>query len=220
MSPSVAARFFHWTRHLRFRPRLTGATVVAAMLFVIFSTSLSINRSLLLAFNGGAALFLITMAVTMVHATADHMRQQAKLQDEGKWTVLALSLAVSGVSLAALYLELHGAKIHLLSDVILASASILLSWLFVATMFALHYAHSFYLEPEPAQSRLIFPGTNAPDYWDFMYFSVVLSMACQVSDVQITDRVVRRTALLHGVVAFFFNVIIIAITVNVVAGVL
>jgi uncharacterized membrane protein len=220
MNTSVNARILQLTRHLRFRPRLASAVVVATLLFVYLSTFLSINRALLLAFNGGAAFFLIAIAITMVRATPDLMRQQAKVQDEGKWTVLALSLAVSGVTLIALYLELHGAKIHSLSDVILASASILLSWLFVATMFALHYAHSFYLKPEPIAGRLIFPGTDQPDYWDFMYFSIVLSMACQVSDVQITDRIVRRTALLHGVVAFFFNVIIIAITVNVVAGVL
>jgi uncharacterized membrane protein len=79
---------------------------------------------------------------------------------------------------------------------------------------------AFYLNPVCEDNGLVFPGTAEPDYWDFMYFSVVLSMTFQVSDVQITARPIRRLALLHGIVASFFNVTIIAITVNVVAGIL
>lgn len=190
------------------------------MLFILLSPALSVTRSLLLAFNGGAALFLIAITFMMARATAESMRKRARQQNEGQWAVLVCSLAVSGVILLALYLELHAAKGHSVGDVILASSSILLSWLFLAVMFALQYAHSFYLARDPGQSGLIFPGTDLPDYWDFMYFSVVLSMTFQVSDVQITDRIIRRIALLHGIVAFFFNVIIIALTVNVVAGIL
>ena len=219
-SSPIIARFLHWARRVRSRPSFASAIIVGIVLFALLSPTLNATRSLLLAFNGGAVLFLVAMAVTMARATGHHMRQRAQLQNEGKWTVLGLSLAIAGVILIALYLELHGAKSHSLADVVLASSSILLSWLFLATVFAMHYAHGFYLTPDPAQGGLVFPGTDAPDYWDFMYFSVVLSMACQVSDVQITNRVIRRVALLHSMVAFFFNVIIIAITVNVVAGVL
>jgi uncharacterized membrane protein len=216
----INAKVQHWTRHLRYRPRLTIAIAVALALFVLLRFVVNVTRASLLAFDAGAILFLVSISITMARANSDQMQRQAKLQDEGKWTVLSLSLAISGVILIALYLELHGAKSHSWIDVALAGASILLSWLFLATMFALHYAHSYYLEPEKKQKCLIFPGTDAPDYWDFMYFSVVLSMACQVSDVQITDRVLRRVALLHGVVAFFFNVIIIAISVSIASGIL
>ena len=100
--------------------------------------------------------------------------------------------------------------------VALASSTIFLAWLFVAVVFAQHYAHIYYLKP----GQLVFPGTDAPDYLDFTYFSVVLSMCCQTSDVAITSSSLRRLVMLHSVVSFFFNVIIIAITVNVVAGVL
>ena len=83
-------------------------------------------------------------------------------------------------------------------------------------MFAQQYAHSFYVKA----GQLVFPGTEQPDYWDFTYFAVVLSMCCQTSDVAVSSSSMRRLVMLHGVVSFFFNVIIIAITVNVVAGVL
>ena len=112
--------------------------------------------------------------------------------------------------------ELHAAKDKSLADIVLASSTIFLSWLFVAVVFAQQYAHSFYLTP----GQLAFPGTETPDYLDFTYFSVVLSMCCQTSDVAITASPLRRLVMLHSIVAFFFNVIIIAITVNVVAGVL
>ncbi len=98
----------------------------------------------------------------------------------------------------------------------LAAASIVLSWCFLNTMFGLHYAHEYYMRaPDKA---LLFPGDAEPDYWDFMYFAFVLGMTFQVSDVQITRPRVRRIALVHGIIAFFFDVFILALSVNVVAG--
>jgi len=199
---------------------LSAAVIMSAVLFLVLLQVLNFTMALLLAFNGGVLVFLIAAAVSMLDARPERMRKLARQQEEGKWVVLLISLVVSGVILLSLYLELHAAKGHLLYGVLLACSSILLSWLFLAVMFALHYAHEFYLAENPAQAGLIFPGTDVPDYWDFMYFSVILNMTFQVSDVQITNRSVRRTALLHSMVAFFFNVIIIAISVNVVAGVL
>ena len=127
-----------------------------------------------------------------------------------------MSLCVAGVVLGALSNELHAAKNKSLGDIALASSSILLSWLFVAVIFAQQYAHSYFMKP----GLLVFPGTDHPDYWDFTYFAVVLSMCCQTSDVAVSSSSMRRLVMLHSVVSFFFNVIIIAITVNVVAGVL
>ena len=85
-------------------------------------------------------------------------------------------------------------------------------------MFALHYAHDYYHAADTTATGLDFPGAEKPDYWDFMYFAFVIGMTFQVSDVQISRRIMRRVALLHSVIAFFFNVVIIAITVNIVAG--
>src|SRR5208282_440509 len=107
--------------------------------------------------------------------------------------------------------------------VMLAALTILLSWFFMNTMFALHYAHGYYGDADPssdyrATGGLVFPGHPEPDYWDFLYFSFVIGMTFQVSDVQIEDHGLRRVALAHGVLAFFFNVVILALVINLLAG--
>jgi uncharacterized membrane protein len=205
---------------MRSRPRLITAALITLALFVALLPLMSVSRALLVSFDIGIAIFLALLVNVMSRATPSRMRQRAKLQDEGKWVVLGASLILSVVIMLALYLELHAGRDKSVRDALLAGSTIFLSWLFVAAIFSQQYAHSFYLDPACQDGGLVFPGTAEPDYWDFMYFSIVLSMTFQVSDVQITARPIRHLALLHGVVAFFFNVTIIAITVNVVAGIL
>jgi len=100
----------------------------------------------------------------------------------------------------------------------LAGSSIVLSWLFFSVIFALQYAHSDYTARTAGTPALLFPNNQVPDYWDYLYFSVVLSMTFQTSDVNIAGRHVRHLVLLHSVAAFFFNVVILALTVNALAG--
>jgi uncharacterized membrane protein len=98
-------------------------------------------------------------------------------------------------------------------------ATIFVSWAFIHTIFALHYAHEYYGERgDHAIGGLIFPGRQPPDYWDFLYFSLVIAMTSQVSDVVITSKVIRRIATVHGALAFFFNVSVIAVTVNIISN--
>jgi len=99
-----------------------------------------------------------------------------------------------------------------------AALSVVLSWLFMNTTFALHYAHGYYGDDGHLQGGLDFPCTPKPDYWDFVYFSFVVGMCFQVSDVTVSGRHMRHVTLLHSVVAFFFNVFILAISVSVVGG--
>ncbi len=80
-------------------------------------------------------------------------------------------------------------------------------------MFALHYAHDYYGEGNRANG-LIFPGKDKPDYWDFMYFAFVIGMTFQVSDVQVSNRLIRRLVVTHGALSFVFNAAILAVTVN------
>jgi uncharacterized membrane protein len=100
----------------------------------------------------------------------------------------------------------------------LAAATIVLSWAAIHTTFALHYAHEYYRGGEVG--GLAFPGDGEqqPDYWDFVYFSFVIGMTAQVSDVGITDRMIRRTAIAHGVVSFIFNTALLALMVNIAAS--
>jgi uncharacterized membrane protein len=203
-------------KHIVHRPRLVTSALVATAFFFVLLPAMPVSRALLIAFDAGAGLFLVLVLILMFSASVESMRARAKILDEGKWAVTGLSICVAAVVLVALSHELHAARDKSLGDVALASCTIFLAWLFVALVFAEHYAHSFYTEA----GQLVFPGTETPDYLDFTYFSLVLSMCCQTSDVAITSSAFRRPVMLHSVVAFFFNVIIIAITVSVVAGVL
>ena len=155
------------------------------------------------------------------------MRRRAQIEDERRSAVLILSVAVATAILLTIISQLHGLK-DLPSGFValhvgLAAITILLSWFFMNTMFALHYAHGYYGDADPPNDYkpvggLIFPGKVTPDYWDFLYFSFVVGMTFQVSDVQIEDHELRRAVLGHGVLAFFFNVVVLALTINIFAG--
>jgi uncharacterized membrane protein len=105
---------------------------------------------------------------------------------------------------------------------VLAETTILLSWIFAHTVFAVHYAHDYYTDLDRKRDPgLSFPGDDdTPDYWDFMYFSFVVGMTCQVSDVQVTRDHWRRLVLAHGVISFLYNTIVLALSINLTAGLL
>ncbi|MGN6322175.1 MAG: DUF1345 domain-containing protein [Dyella sp.] len=218
---AVHARRRVWApvRFVRARPLLTVSAIVFVVACVVLSVlGVRLASAVLLGFDLGALLFLSMLARMFTRATAAHMARQAHCQDTGRRTTLWVAVSVSIVVMVALFTEMHAAKGGGLASMGMAAASIVLSWLFMNTMYALHYAHGFYGEFGKQHEGLEFPGTPQPDYWDFVYFAFVIGMCFQVSDVQITSHTLRRTALLHSVVAFFFNVFIIAISVNIAAG--
>ena len=98
--------------------------------------------------------------------------------------------------------------------------TILLSWSFIQVMFAFHYAHEFYAEHRQPAGGLGFPGQEAPDYWDFLYFAFVIGMTFQVSDVTVRSKVMRKTVLAHGLLSFIFNVTLLALAINLAASAL
>ena len=208
-------------RILRARPRLMISGVVALVVGVAlwYCLRLTPAEALLLGFDLGVAVYLTALTILFCRTTSpDIMRGQARKQDTGRWGVLWTSLILTGFVSLALTTEMGGAKGGDAKALIVAAASIVLSWLFFNVMFGMHYAHGFYGDFGKKHEGLDFPGTEEPDYWDFMYFAIVIGMTFQVSDVQISSRYLRRVALLHSVVAFFFNVFIIAISVNIAAG--
>jgi uncharacterized membrane protein len=218
---AVHARRRVWApvRFVRARPLLTVSAIVFVVACVVLSVlGVRLASAVLLGFDLGALLFLSMLARMFTRATATHMARQAHCQDTGRRTTLWVAVSVSIVVMVALFTEMHAAKGGGLASMGMAAASIVLSWLFMNTMYALHYAHGFYGDFGQQHEGLEFPGTQQPDYWDFVYFAFVIGMCFQVSDVQITSHTLRRTALLHSVVAFFFNVFIIAISVNIAAG--
>ena len=213
--------------HVRSHPRLLGAGAVSVLLYWMIAGWKGTATGFPIAFDGGALVFLATVWAMMARATSDTMRRRAEIEDQGRYAVLIFSVAAATAILLTIVFELQGIK-NLPADVAgfriaVAAATILLSWFFMNTTFALHYAHGYYGDADPSnqykQTRgLSFPGTTRPDYWDFMYFSFVVGMTFQVSDVQIEDRNLRKVVLAHSILAFFFNAIVVALTINILAG--
>lgn len=219
-SPAVTGIHRWWPAHLRARPRWT---IAGAIFFGLLGTGLVVARlrptlALLVAFDAAAFSYLVSVAVLFRRSDSQKMRLRARAQAPGRWGVLWSSVLVCSIVLIALAVELGSADKTSTQSVLVACGSLLLSWLFFNVMFSMHYAHDFYNGPKGGDERLQFPGTKQPDYWDFLYFAVVIGMCFQVSDVQICDQSLRRTVLAQSVIAFFFNVVIVAITVNVVAS--
>jgi uncharacterized membrane protein len=206
-------------RFVRARPWLAVSTVVFLAVFgTLMLSRVKPASALLLSFDVGVLLYLTMLTRMFNRASSEHMCRHALGQDTGRRSTLWIAVALSVVVLVALSTELHAAKGGGAKAMGMAALSIVLSWLFMNTMYALHYAHGYYGDFGKQHEGLDFPGTKQPDYWDFVYFAFVIGMCFQVSDVQITSHTLRRTALLHSVVAFFFNVFIIAISVNIAAG--
>lgn len=205
------------------RPRLLTAVAMALVCYAALTAYMRAPQAVLLAFDIGVIFFLASIVQLMSKATPALMRRRAERQIYGKWTVVILSVITIGMVLLALHDELRAGRAQAADStfgVVFAGLSIVLAWLLLATNFAQEYAHQYALNRHINDGGLLFPSTPEPDYWDFMYFSLILSMACQTADVQITDGRMRRLALLHSVMAFFFNVGIISITINVLGGVL
>ncbi len=206
-------------RYVKARPRM----LISLLIFIVLGAALIALQlrpatAILLAFDLAAVVLLGSLARMFNRASQAHMRMQAKAQDSGRWAVLWSGIVLATVVLVALGSELHASKAGGLLALGVGALSVILSWLFLNIMFAMHYAHGYYGDFGEKHSGLEFPATPEPDYWDFAYFAIVIGMTFQVSDVQITSRYLRRVALLQSVIAFFFNVFIIAITVNIVAG--
>jgi uncharacterized membrane protein len=207
-------RMLRWLQSFWYRPRLIVAMMFGALLFAVLAPRVGAASGLLLAFDLACVGYLAAIGWMMATSRPAAALRRAERHRDGHWTVLLLSLLLSAVVLLALHLALRAGTHAQRPDLLLAGASIVLSWLFFGVVFAQAYAHADLLARRGAAPALLFPGSRAPDYWDYLYFSLILSMTFQTSDVSIADHRLRRVVLLHSVVAFFFNVFIIAQTVN------
>ncbi len=176
----------------------------------------------LIAWNAGVWSFLLLVIRMIAAASVADLKKRAGIEEEGRLATLAIVTIATAVALIALSIELSQALAKNSAGpdktlrIAIALAAILGSWLFVNVAFALHYAHEVYRTRLSVKS-LGFPNEREPDYWDFLYFAMVLGTTFQTSDVEIRSRVLRRTAMVQGLVAFLFNTAIIALTVNVAA---
>ena len=207
------------------RPRLF-ISIFSGILFALFlPDNLALHKitCAIIGWNVGAFLYLILAARMMFWTTNEKIRTRAVAQDDGKYVVLGMVIVAAIVSIGAIIAELSVAKdIHGMLrslHVTLAILTILSSWAFTQVMFALHYAHDFYVAKERGQSGgLTFPGSSTPDYSDFLYFACVIGTSGQTADVSLTTKSMRRTGLIHCVLAFFFNTTLVALTINIASG--
>jgi uncharacterized membrane protein len=200
------------------RPRIFTSILVGIAAFFLLPGSLRLVTRLLIGWDTFIALYLLLVYAMVLRSGLPHIRRNAVLQDDGRFLILLMTALGAFASLAAIVLEL-GAAHRSPRELVFATLTIALSWAAVHTAFALHYAHEFYRGAKPG--GLDFPKGHKDedsDYWDFVYFSFVIGMTAQVSDVGVTDRMIRRTATVHGIISFGFNTALVALMVNIAAS--
>ena len=183
---------------------------------------------LALSWDAGAACFLVLAVLMMLRADVAGMRRRAELADSGRVEIVILILVAAVLSLYAVATVLAGSRDlqqpNQAMHIAVAVGTIFISWLFIHTLLALHYAHLYYDAGEGGKAGkkikggLAFPEEANPDYWDFVYFSFVLGMTFQVSDVQVTSRNLRHLTTAHGIIAFFYNTVVLALAVSIAAN--
>ena len=210
------------------RPRLllsVLAGVCVWALCLVLPTDLSIVTSAILAWDATCLTFIVAAIHMMWRADVGQIRATAATQDQGQGVILALVITAAAASIWVIAAELSAAKadeglIRALR-VALVFATVAASWFTVQLIFALHYAHEYYAPdddgPNDAQG-LLFPGGEPPDYWDFVHFSVIIGVASQTADIAFTSKPLRRIGTLHGLVAFTFNTVVLALTINLLAS--
>jgi uncharacterized membrane protein len=212
-------------RMLRTRPRLVSAVLAGLAWLLLMPAAWAPNlvTRALVAWNLGVLLYLGLAGVMMLGSSHARMRERAHLESEGRWAVLGLVSLCALSSLVAIALQLGVARelqgSAKLAHMGLAGLTVLSSWAFMQTIFALHYAHEFYVaRGRHAPGGLEFPGTPEPDYLDFLYVACVVGTSGQTADVSFSTQAMRRTGLLHCVLAFFFNTTVLALAINIAAG--
>jgi uncharacterized membrane protein len=217
------------TRPFILRPRLIIGILVGLIVGLICPPEWRLATRLLLAWNAGILLYILLTFTMMLRDDLDRLHQRASVQDEGRFVILTLSIVAAVFSIAAIVVQLAATKdmtgVDKYFHIGLAATTIVTGWTFIHLTFALHYAHEYAIEqrkrpdvPERFRGGLDFLDTLAPDYSDFLYFSFIIGVASQTADIAICSPTMRRIALVHGIVAFFYNTTILALTINIAAG--
>ena len=212
-------------RLLLSRPRLWLSLVLGMATFFFLRDSvvqLAVTRAIV-GWNVGAILYLLLAVKMMFWSSHECMRTRALQHDEGRTVVLLLVVTAALMCIGAIVAELavvkdlHGTVRY--AHIVLAALTILTSWAFTQTMFAIHYAHDYYVTALHGEhGGLEFPGGQPPDYGDFLYFACVIGTSGQTADVSFTNRKMRRIGTVHCVLAFFFNTTLVALTINIASG--
>ena len=214
----------HDARHRMILGSAAGATV-----FFCLRSHVRLPTDVIAAWDTFAFFVLASAWVTILITPQQKLRARAQKQDFGRTVLFVFVVVAACAALFAVgFLVIVGGsetRGHFTWHLMLGLGTVVLSWSLMHTVFGLRYAHAFYGDSDqPGEGRhaggLVFPGERLPDYFDFAYFSFVIGMTCQVSDVQITSHRMRRLALLQSVLAFGFNTIILALLINTISSLL
>ncbi|ENX34453.1 hypothetical protein F889_01735 [Acinetobacter colistiniresistens] len=215
----------HLLRGIKYRPYLSATFALGLLLFAALHlfTAWHWATCLLLGWNIAIWLYLFLTLKMMWHLEATLILNRAKQQDEGKWMILIVVLIAIVICFIAIVMQLG----HVPKDqpvlktvlILLTIGTIFSTWLLLHTLFAIHYAHDFYLAKSRHQEPgLDFPKTEQPDYLDFIYFSYIIGTSAQTADISITSSALRHLNIFHCVLAFIFNTVILAVAINVAAS--
>ncbi|MFZ1960480.1 MAG: DUF1345 domain-containing protein [Methylovirgula sp.] len=211
------------------RPRLFVSMICGVAVYIFLPQNLQLITRELIGWNAGIWLYFALVAVMIAKASKESMQRRAALQDDGRFAILILTSLAAAAAFGGIFAQLLIVKettgVPRTLHICLAAVTVVSAWAFIHVMFALHYAHEYFSQrvaktTQTAESHaaLRFPGTSEPDYLDFFYFSFVIGVACATADIEIWAPGMRRTALVHCVLAFFFNTAVLALTINIAAG--
>lgn len=214
-----------YIKALAMRPRLM-VSIFCGVLAYFFLPESVLSRQIMrviVSWDIGISVYLVLAFHMMYKSNHARIADRALNEVEGQGFILLFSVMAVVISLFSIVMELSAIKglqgALRLEHVLVVMATILLSWFFIHLTFSLHYAHSYYdkvFHKKPA--GLIFPGSEMPDYFDFLYFSCIIGTSGQTADIAFSSRDMRRTGTIHCVLAYFFNAAILALTINIASG--
>jgi uncharacterized membrane protein len=229
----VSKRVGNLPSFLTARVRVFVALAAGIVFYCVFSMPFAANwltspsLKIALAWDIVAAVYLLMAIGMMWRHDTKQIRARAKAVDIGLLEIVAIVVLAGAFSLFSVAIVLSEAKglpaFVRNTHIGVGVATVFLSWVSMHVIYAVHYAHVFYDRAErdaktTVRGGLEFPGQKEPDYWDFVYFSFVIGMTCQVSDVQVTARHMRHFVTAQGIIAFFYNTIVVALAVNIAAS--
>ena len=215
-----------WLYHqLHVQIRLIVSIVVGIAVWLVLPLDDQINR-ILAGWNALGWLYIVLLLAMMMRAEVDGIKRQAAIEEESRSAALIIITLGAIAMFLAIVAQLSALGQEQGFDravtFALSFSTILVSWLLVQVVFAVYYAHEFHSERRQSSrgtggGGLKFSGNAVPDYFDFLYFSFVVGTTNQTSDTEVTSRAMRRVVMAHGLLSFFFNTMVIALTVNLTA---
>ncbi len=215
---------FRWMIKLNAKSRLIFSAGVAVLIYFVLPDWILRETRLILAWNLGTFSYLGCAFAVMAESDSQETHNSIKLQDQSGATVLVLVVVAACAGVAAIAFMLGNTKgltfWPKIFHFVISFLALIFSWMVIHTRFAFHYAHLYYRNKQHGntESELIFPGDRQPDYLDFAYYAFVVGMTSQVSDVVISSRRMRRITLVHSLFSFGFNMAILALSINILAG--